>query len=159
MIRTETEYKDAVKRLNEEREQLSAQEQILREQGLSGDSLDRAMSPMRSFFQQFIEEVECYERLRRGEFEELMNFRGIGRMLIAFRIFRGISQRDLAKKLGVHESQVSRDEKNEYHGATVDRVGEVLDALGMEIRSHVQQGPPPIAQPRVSRQRAMVNTG
>ena len=32
-----------------------------------------------------------------------------------------MSQRDLAAKLEVHESEVSRDERNEYHGITVDR--------------------------------------
>jgi len=35
-------------------------------------------------------------------------------MLAALRIARGVSQRDLAGRLGVHESQVSRDKRNEY---------------------------------------------
>ena len=37
-----------------------------------------------------------------------------GHMLAALRIARGVSQRDLAGRLGVHESQVSRDKRNEY---------------------------------------------
>jgi transcriptional regulator with XRE-family HTH domain len=35
---------------------------------------------------------------------------------VALRIATGLTQRQLAETLGVHESQVSRDERNEYHG-------------------------------------------
>jgi len=58
-------------------------------------------------------------------------------MLIALRIARGVSQRKLAERLGVHESQVSRDERNEYHGITLDRASRVLDALEVDLRSTV----------------------
>jgi hypothetical protein len=37
----------------------------------------------------------------------------------------------------LHEQgfQVSRDERNEYHGITVDRASRILDALGVQLRS------------------------
>lgn len=41
------------------------------------------------------------------------------------------------ERLGVHESLVSRDERNEYHGITLDRAARILDALGVELRSTV----------------------
>jgi hypothetical protein len=74
------------------------------------------IDPMESFHLQLHEEVESYERLKRGEFPELDNLRGLGHLLIAVRIAQGVSQRELARRLGVHESQVSRDERNEYFG-------------------------------------------
>ncbi len=37
----------------------------------------------------------------------------IGRLLISVRIANGLSQRDLAERLDVHESVVSRDERND----------------------------------------------
>jgi hypothetical protein len=40
--------------------------------------------------------------------------------------------------LDVDESQVSRDERNEYHGMTVDRAARVLDALKAEVRTTVE---------------------
>ncbi|MDQ3230225.1 MAG: hypothetical protein M3Q07_00255, partial [Pseudobdellovibrionaceae bacterium] len=43
-----------------------------------------------------------------------------------------------AKKLDVHVSQVSRDERNEYHGVTVDRASRILDILNAGLRSRSQ---------------------
>ena len=63
------------------------------------------------------------------------NLAGIGQRLIGIRIYLGLSQRELAQRLEVHESQVSRDEKNEYHGITVERVEEILTALGANMTS------------------------
>ena len=51
-------------------------------------------------------------------------------MLIALRIYKGLTQRQLAERLGVSEAAVSRDECNEYHGITLERAQRVLDALG-----------------------------
>ena len=96
------------------------------------------MDPLQSFHEQLKEEVESYERLRRGEFEELTNFEGMGRLLIALRISQGLSQRELAERLGVHESTVCRDERNEYHGITLERTAKVLAALGVTLSTSVQ---------------------
>lgn len=139
MIRNEQEYREAARRISDESDRLKQQEQKLVEMGLEREEVKRAMEPMMSFHQQLKEEVESYERLRRGEFEELRNFEGVGQLLVALRISQGISQRELAERLGVHESQVSRDERNEYHGVTVERAQRVLDALGVEIRTTVEK--------------------
>ena len=92
---------------------------------------------MESFHLQLAEEVESYDRLQRGEFDEIRNLRGIGRLLIGLRIAQGLSQRELAERLGVNESQVSRDERNEYHGVTMERAARILDALHAEVLTTV----------------------
>ncbi|HUG18499.1 MAG TPA: helix-turn-helix transcriptional regulator, partial [Planctomycetaceae bacterium] len=116
MIRNETEYQTSVRRLSDELARQKEQEAKLRELGLSKNEIKRAMDPVRSFHVQLQEEVQSYERLKRGEFEEVRNFDRLGLLLTALRISRGMSQRELAERLGVHESQVSRDERNEYRG-------------------------------------------
>ncbi len=138
MIRNESEYREAVERLTAEKQRIAAQKAELEKTGLAPDEAKRVLDPMRSFHLQLQEEVESYERLKRGEFAEIRNLRGVGHLLIALRIARGLSQRQLAERLGVHESQISRDERNEYHGITLDRAARVLDALGVELRSTVQ---------------------
>ena len=138
MIRNETEYKEAVARLAEERSRLGEHRARLKESGLADEEIKRVIDPMESFHLQLKEEVESYERLKRGEFDELVNFRGFGHLLIAVRIAQGTSQRDLAKRLRVHESQVSRDERNEYFGITLERAVKVLDALNVRLRTTVE---------------------
>jgi len=81
---------------------------------------------------------QSYERLKRGEFEELENLRGLGHLLISIRIAQGVSQRELARRLDVHESQVSRDERNEYFGITLERAIKILDALDVRLRTKVE---------------------
>jgi ribosome-binding protein aMBF1 (putative translation factor) len=80
---------------------------------------------------------------------ELDNLRGVGHLLITSRIAQGISQRELARRLGVHETQVSRDERNEYFGITLERAAKILDALNVRLRTQVaieQLPPSPVAQ-------------
>lgn len=138
MIRNENEYKEAVARLEEERNRLAEHRARLKEAGLSDDEIKRVIDPMESFHLQLKEEVESYERLKRGEFEELVNLRGFGHLLISLRIAKGLSQRDLAKRLDVHESQVSRDERNEYFGITLERAVRILDALDVRLVTQVE---------------------
>ena len=141
MIRSEAEYREAVARLFAEEERLSEHRARLREAGLGEEEIKRVIDPMRSFHLQ-LSEVESYERLRRREFEELENFRGAGRLLVALRIAQGVTQRELARRLGVSESQVSRDERNEYFGITLERATRVVEALGFRLRTKVDVDTP-----------------
>ena len=137
MIRNESEYKDAVRRLGEQEERLKQQATQLKQTKLSKEEIQRVLDPVRSFHEQIKEEIASYERLKRGEFDELQNFSGLGRLLIALRIAKGLTQRELAERLEVSETQVSRDERNEYHGVTVDRANRILEALEVEVTSAV----------------------
>jgi ribosome-binding protein aMBF1 (putative translation factor) len=137
MIRNENEYREAVARLAEEKGRIKAQQAELKKMGLKANEIKRAIDPIRSFHLQMEEEVQSYERLKRGEFDELSDLRGMGHLLISLRIARGLTQRELAERLGVHESLVSRDERNEYHGITLDRAARILDVLGVELQSTV----------------------
>lgn len=141
MIRNEAEYQHASARLLEERSRLSEHRARLKEAGLGDDEVKRVIDPIESFHLQLQEEVESYERLRRGEFDELVNLRGLGHLLIALRIAKGVSQRDLAKRLEVHESQISRDERNEYFGITLERAIKILDALNVTLHTKVEIEP------------------
>lgn len=138
MIHSEKEYKEAVERISQEKQRLARQKAELKAMGLKAAEIKRALDSMISFHQQLEEEVQSYERLKRGEFDELSNLHGLGHLLVSLRIARGLTQRQLAEKLNVHETQVSRDERNEYHGITLDRAARILEALGAEVTSRVQ---------------------
>ena len=142
MIRNEAEYQEASARLTGERNRLAEHRARLKETGLSDEEIKRVIDPMESFHLQLKEEVESYERLKRGEFEELENLHGLGHLLISLRIAQGMSQRELARRLDVHESQVSRDERNEYFGITLERAIKILDALSARLHTKVELEPP-----------------
>jgi len=141
MIRNENEYKEAVARLDDERKRLGEHRARLKGARLTKEEIKRVIDPIETFHLQLKEEVESYERLKRGEFDELENLRGLGHLLIALRIAQGISQRGLAERLGVHESQVSRDERNEYFGINLERAAKILDALNARLRTKVEVEP------------------
>ncbi len=136
MIRTDAEYAQARTRLLDEKKRLNEHEASMKEAGLDAAQLKRAMDPLRSFTLQLEEEVESYERMQRGSFDPIENLSGLGQLLISARVFAGISQRELANRLGVHESQVSRDERNEYRTITVERANRIFEAIGVvELQS------------------------
>ncbi|MCM2351845.1 MAG: helix-turn-helix domain-containing protein [Bacteriovoracaceae bacterium] len=137
MIKTEQEYTEAKKRLEQEFKELEAHQMKMKKAGLTKDQIQLAIDPLASFAFQLKEEVEEYEKIKRGEFGALENLEGLGRMLVAVRISKGIKQKDLAEKLGVKETQVSRDERNEYHGASIEKIQKVLNALGVTLKSEV----------------------
>lgn len=140
MIRNETEYARALERVKEEEERFAAEEQKLAEQ-FPEDEVTALMEPLVSFHAQLLDEIKVYERLKRGDLGDLTNLRGAGRLLVHLRIAAGLTQRDLAERLGVHESQVSRDERNEYHGVTLDRASRIMDAIGAKVRTSVIAAP------------------
>jgi ribosome-binding protein aMBF1 (putative translation factor) len=141
MIRNETEYQQAMARLDAERHRFAEHAAAWRKQGFTEDQVAKLKEPLESFHMQLVEEVESYERLKRGQFADFENLHGLGQVLIGVRIARGMTQRQLARKLGVDESMVSRDERNEYHGITVERAMKILDALGVRLMTRVEVEP------------------
>lgn len=137
MIRTESEYKQTVEQLAGFASRLQKKTRELREMELTDEQIERATEADKVFYSQLDEEVKCYEHLCQGNANELNNFvelRDMGKLLIALRIFRGFKQSDLAARLGVDPSQVSRDERNEYHGITLQRVSKIIEALDVRLR-------------------------
>ena len=141
MIRTHTEYERVRARLLDEKKRIGEHAARIEALGLGPAEIKRAIDPLRSFALQLEEEVEAYERMQRGSFEPMRNLAGLGQLLIAARVYRNLSQRDLAKRLAVHESQVSRDERNEYRSVTALRAGRILDVLGIELFSETRPLP------------------
>lgn len=135
MIRNENEYNKAVERIMEEEKRLKQYREAYAKEGLTSEQIKRAIDPILSFHFQLKEEIESYERLKRGDLGELANFHGFGTTIIGLRIALGLTQREFARRLGVDETQVSRDEHNEYHGITVERASKILDALNVTLLS------------------------
>ena len=141
MIRTNREYHESMRRLAQAQAAAGEQHAALLQTGMMRQDVEAAMEPTHTFLAGIQDEIGAYERTRRGEIAPIMSLADAGRTLIRLRIAAGLSQRELADRLGVDESQVSRDERNEYYGATLERAQRVLDVLngeaGMAFTAHV----------------------
>lgn len=84
-------------------------------------------------------EIERYEDLRDGRVSQrqLEGFLDLLTALVEARIAAGLTQRALAERLGLQEQQVQRWEANLYSGVGMERLQEVADALGMQVRETV----------------------
>lgn len=150
MIRTEAEYARAKERLGNDQAYLEQLKAALSQADLSGEEVERAMQPALSFHAQLVEEVETYERMRRGQFDSLSNLTGIGRWLIGLRIYRGWTQKRLAEVLRVSETQVSKDERNEYHNVSTEKAQRILHALGANFSMRIEDLTPDEHEPTTS---------
>ena len=76
-----------------------------------------------------------YEALKEGSFafEKLDSISELPKLLICARIASGLTQRDLAGRLGLKEQQIQRYEASDYASASFTRIKEVVSALGIEV--------------------------
>jgi ribosome-binding protein aMBF1 (putative translation factor) len=81
-------------------------------------------------------QLEEYEAIRSGQqgMLELESVEELPRVLIRARIAAGLSQKELAKRLGLKEQQIQRYEATEYASASFARVLDVVRALGIRVR-------------------------
>ena len=79
-------------------------------------------------------ELRKYESLKAGTFsiDELSVVTELATVLIKARVAQGLSQRDLAERLGLKEQQIQRYEATDYASASLARIKEVVSALGAE---------------------------
>jgi DNA-directed RNA polymerase specialized sigma subunit len=134
MIRTEQEYKKLKAKVEAQEQLLQEQRKKLEEQGFTEQMIQIAIGFAENFHSNDKREVEEYERIMRGEFDPYTCKLGeIGKHLIKLRLWRGLTQSELANRMGVSNSQVSRDERFEYSGASMERIQQVLKALDIEL--------------------------
>ena len=82
-------------------------------------------------------ELSEYEAIREGFFpmEALREAVNLPELLIKARIAQGLTQRELADRLGLKEQQIQRYEATDYATAKWSRIREVAGALSMEVGS------------------------
>ena len=81
-----------------------------------------------------------YEAIREGGFEveALRVVTDLPELLIKARISQGMTQRELADRLGLKEQQIQRYEATDYATAKWSRIREVADVLSMELGGSAQ---------------------
>ncbi len=82
-------------------------------------------------------ELREYESLKAGKFQwdSLNMVADLPAILIKARIARGLSQKDLAERIGLKEQQIQRYEASDYATANLARIKEVVSAFGVEANN------------------------
>ena len=80
-------------------------------------------------------ELKEYEELRAGKYTipALDPFTEFPLVLIKARIAKGLTQKELSERLGLKEQQIQKYESTEYASASLSRVTEVAEALGVKL--------------------------
>ena len=82
-------------------------------------------------------ELSEYESIKAGEFQldSLKVVADLPSILIKARIAQGLSQKELAERIGLKEQQIQRYEATDYSSANLARIKEVVNAFGVGINS------------------------
>jgi ribosome-binding protein aMBF1 (putative translation factor) len=81
-------------------------------------------------------DVADYEALQSGKQKvvALDSWEALPRTLIQARIAAGLTQEELAAKLGLKPQQIQRYEATDYQSASLERITEILRVLGVKLR-------------------------
>jgi DNA-binding XRE family transcriptional regulator len=85
------------------------------------------------------EQIDHYEKLRDGHItsREITSLHELPTALIEARIAAKLTQRQLAKRIGVAEQQIQRWEAHKYAGVNLDRLQNIADALGVRMHETI----------------------
>ena len=85
-------------------------------------------------------ELAEYDALRSGARRtfKLRNLEELPKLLIQARTAAGLSQEELAGRLGLKPQQIQRYEATEYQSASLERVIEVAGKLGIKVEMNIE---------------------
>lgn len=94
---------------------------------------------LRSQLEELQQELAAYEQLRTGRRRTITvdSFEDLPRALVQARIAAGLSQKELAQRLKLKEQQIQRYEASDYATASMARIRQVMQALGVTLRGKV----------------------
>ncbi len=101
---------------------------------MTGKRADALRGSYEGMIRQLEDELREYDELKSGELA-LPNVERLDQItpsIAKMRIAKGISQTELAKRLGVSKQVVSRYEETEYQTVAISRLQEILDAIGVK---------------------------
>lgn len=104
------------------------------EQQMSGKRSAAVRGSYESMIRQLEDELREYDQLKSGEFSfpPVQRLDQIAPSIVKMRIAKGISQTELARRLGISKQVISRYEESDYQTVAVTTLQDILDALGIK---------------------------
>jgi len=87
-----------------------------------------------SMIRQLEDELREYDQLKTGglELPHIDRLDEIAPFIAKIRIAKGVSQTELARRLGISKQVISRYEETDYQTVAIARLQEILDAIGIK---------------------------
>jgi HTH-type transcriptional regulator / antitoxin HigA len=88
----------------------------------------------KGMIRQLEDELREYDQLKSGELTlpRIERLDEIAPFIAKIRIAKGVSQTELARRLGVSKQVISRYEESDYQTVAIARLQEILDAIGIK---------------------------
>ena len=88
----------------------------------------------KSMIRQLEDELREYDELKSGvlNLPQVERLSQIAPFIARIRIAKGVSQAELARRLGVSKQVISRYEESDYQTVAIARLEEILDAIGIK---------------------------
>lgn len=156
MIRNERQYRITKAQADEFARKLQALEVQRSVPSVHPRIRQAQLDAIRSQMGELREELSAYEALQAGRSKvlALSSLEELPAALIQARIAAGLTQRQLADRLGMKEQQLQRYEATQYSGASLERIQEVVAALGVKVREDVFLPGADVSNARVVRRAA-----
>lgn len=132
-IRSDAMYTKHLNKVKEHNNFVEEERKRFKEMGLDEETSNLAIQPAVSLLESLKEDLQEYEQVKRGEFKKSYSYEELGNLLVAYRVYKGLTQAELGEKMNTSESQVSRDERNEYFGASVEKILKIIKALELDL--------------------------
>ena len=102
------------------------------------EKLDKRSAAIRGSYKGMIRQLEDelreYDQVKSGELTlpHVERLNQIAPFIAKVRIAKGVSQTELARRLGVSKQVISRYEESDYQTVAIARLQEILDAIGIK---------------------------
>jgi len=99
-----------------------------------GKRSDAIRGSYEGMIRQLEDELREYDQLKAGKLvlPHVERVDQIAPFIAKIRIAKGVSQTELASRLGVSKQVISRHEENDYQTVSIARLQEILDAIGIK---------------------------
>lgn len=124
----------------------SLEESSTKGEGAASWISDLHSDALREQIAEMTAEMAEYDLLKSGQISltETSSLSELPRILVQARISQGLSQTDLAEKLGMKPQQIQRYESSNYMSASLSRLIEVADTLGVRISESFETARPSV---------------
>jgi HTH-type transcriptional regulator / antitoxin HipB len=106
------------------------------------------------------QEMVDYDNLKNGMISEfpIDSIQELPIVIIKARIARGITQKDLAEKIGIQEEEIKRHEAHEYYGVEFNVLQEIMSILDITFSSALLSLKEPLVQLELTTNNTSIET-